>query len=284
MAQKTLVLRPSDIPAFLEAIKHNYRVLVEQIKLRRFCDQDYYFVTLIDGELHLIPPGSHHMDAVRASNDYIAGALVGALPFLDLHGSDGIKIDECGNVREVELKLCMKSSDRYEINVNGHIQIIDGKGGFRSDCAAHYEIVKNLSKKNVDTYLVIFDKVAWELIDVYKMSGEKIVELLDKNQNSGESKTSKKRSITLSAFMKYGQKVFQDILNEVGVVAWEHRIYARCGRDPSEGQPFWTDEKTARLKELYEDGLAVGKIRIMLGASTDEAIKSHVKKHRIHRI
>jgi len=283
MAQKTLVIRPSDIPAFRDAIAHNYKVVAEQIRTHRFCDQDYYFVRLINGVFSLVPPGSHDADLVRASNDYIAGALVGALPYSDLHGSDGIKIDECGNIREVELKLCMKSGDRYEINTKGHIQVVDGAGSFRSDCAAHFEIVFNLSKKCVDTYLVCFDKSAWRLIDIYKMAGEKIVELLGKNQNSGEDKTSKKRSISLSAFMKYGQKVYQDVTEEVGVEAWEHDIYRRCGRHPSEGEPFWNDEKKAKLRELYESGLAIGKIRVILGASTDSAVKSQVKKNKIRR-
>lgn len=282
MAQQTLRIRPDLVPLFLAAVIHNYAVLADQIKARRFCDQDYYFVTVIDGELHLVPPGSHDADIVRASNDYIAGAFVGALPFIGLHGSDGVKIDECGNVREVELKLCMKSSLRYEINTKGSIQVIDGTGGFRSDCGAHYEIVNNLGSKNVDTYLVVFEKKLWKLIDIYRMSGEKIIELLGKNQSSGEDKTSKKRSITLSAFMKSGQKVWQDKFEAITVLQFEADIYARCGRDPAEAQ-IWNTEKNEQFKILWSDGVSLDELKKVFPGRTTKALQSHAKKLKVKR-
>lgn len=283
MSQTTLVLRPHQIPLFIAAVEHNKRMLQEQCRTRRFCNQDYYFVAVENGELVLILPGTHDMDLTRSVNDYIAGALVGALPFIDLHGSDGIKIDECGNITQVELKLCMKAGTRYEINDSGKITIIGGTGGVRSDGAAHYEIVDNLEKKNVSTYFVMFDKTTYELIQVYRMTGDNVIELIGKNQNTGEDKSSKKRSITLSAFMKHGQKVFQDVLPAVGVEEWEHRIYHRCGRNPSEGEPVWTVEKNAVFAKLYTNNVPIEDIMVVFPGRTKKAIQSHAKKLKLRR-
>jgi hypothetical protein len=282
MNKTSLVLRPEQIPAFLAAVKHNKAVLIEQLRTRRICDADYYFVKTTDNGLELIQPETHTMDNGRAFNDFVAGSLVGALPFADLHGSDGIRLDECGNIREVELKLCMKSNFRYEIHEKGHINIINGSGNFRSDVCAYYEIVHNINKKNVDTYLIAFDKDTWELIDVYRMTGEKVVELLAKNQTSGEDKTSKKRSITLAAFMKHGQKVYQETLEPVGVEAWEKRIYDRYGRDPSDAH-VWSKDRDELFISLWTTGEPLDKILALFPGRTKKAIQSRAKFLKVKR-
>jgi hypothetical protein len=277
--KKTFTLRRDQISAFLKAIRHNGKVIRQQIKSGKIYDFDYYFVKVENGELVLIPPGRHNMSTSRSSNDFIAGALVGALPFLELHGSDGIKVDECGEVKQVELKLCMKDPSRYTISESGRITVKDSVEvvGYRSDAAVHYEIVNNIEGKRVDTYVVFCDDVTWEVISAHRMDGDTVVDLISKNQVTGEDKTSKKRSITLASIMKHGKEVFLSGVDSVGVEEWEKRIYDREGRDPSEAEGYWNDTRKTRLTVLWRTGVKLDVIMKEFPEKKKTAIQSQAK-------
>jgi len=279
MHPTTYAIRREKIPAFLKAIRHNLKTIKNQIKSGKIHDFDYYFVQVVNGELDLVPPGRHYMSTNRSSNDYIAGAMIGALPFLELHGSDGIKVDECGNITQVELKLCMKKPSRYKISDNGHVSVAECEKvvGFRSDAAAHYEIVNNIEGKRVDTYFVVCDDQTWEVITVRKMLGDKVVDLISKNQVTGEDKTSKKRSISLTAFIEHGQEVYLQGIDCVGVSEWEKRIYDRDGRDPSEAERYWNEERKTRLTILWTTGVKLDLIEKEFIAKGKKAIQAQAK-------
>lgn len=259
MNDNKLALTPEQIPLFLRAIAHNRRVILEQIRTGRFCDADIYFVVEQDGEYVLLPPVSegYRRDAelARSFNDYLAGSLIGALPFAARHGSDGIKVSSTGKVTQVELKLCMKSTDRYTINENGYITVQGSKKvvGPRSDCSACYEIGNNLASKDVDTYFVIYDGKKHELITIRKMDGKDIVKRLAKIAPKDTEKA-KKLSISLAAFIEEGEEVFLDFIDSVGIEAWEERIYDREGKTRPTGAPNskWTDEMEEELFLLGE--------------------------------
>lgn len=223
MAQTTLAFTRDQISAFKAAIVHNRETLKRQLAERRLCDQDYYF---LDGQTYeLVQLGSHDMDGVRKPDDYIAGAVVGALPFLTLNGDDALYFDSRDLPELVELKLSMKDWRQYWVGPKGGI--CAGNPGaqcsMRSDINASYEVVKNLEKKDRPTFLVVVDKSLWKVIDCYRMEGSKIIEFLTTNMNTGEPKKSKKRDIKLGSFILHGQKVSIGI-DTYGLEHWEDLI------------------------------------------------------------
>lgn len=274
---ESLKLTREQIPLFLRAIAHNRRVVLEQIESGRFCSSDYYFVIEQDGIYTLLPPGKRDAELARSFNDYFAGSLIGALPFAARHGSDGIQVSPTGVITPVELKLCMKSEDRYTINEKGYLTVVGSKRvvGFRSDGSACYEIGNNLASKNVDTYFVVYDGIKHELIAIYKMKGNDIISRLGKVAPK-DSEKAKKISITLAAFMESGEEIFLDFLDSVGVEAWEKRIYDREGRDPSE-TVVWSPERNELFFKMWETGESLENLMTTFPGRTKAAIQSHAK-------
>lgn len=284
MRKTSLVLRPEQIPLFLRAIAHNRTVIQEQIRTGRFCDADIYFVIEQDDDYVLLPPGRRDAELARSFNDYFAGTLVGALPFASRHGSDGIRVSRTGRITKVELKLCIKNQDRYTINENGFFTVVDsGKVvGFKSDCSACYEVKHNLAGKEVETYFVLYDGKAHELIAIWRMDGKKIVERLAKVAPK-DSEKAKKISISLSAFMEEGEEVFLDFIPSVGVDSWIQRIYEREGRDPQEAiRGCWTKQLDERFKVMWTSGTSLSDMMVEFG-KTKQAIQSRAKILRVYR-
>jgi len=289
-------LTREQIPQFLRAIAHNRRTVMEQLQTGQFCCHSYYFVTVRDGSYHLLPPGRRNMELARKFDDYLPGSLIGALPSVALHGCDGIKINAFGQVTKVELKLSLKSSDRYTLTSGGTITVRDREKpvSFRSDSAACFEIGGNLASKEVDTYLVNMDADTYDLISIYCMPGSEIVRCLEKNVPKANERA-KKMKITLSRFMKHGSEVFLSCMDSLGVVGWEDRIYAREGKNRPQPQTravrrtnkgrngFWTKEKEDLLRVHWTSGTNSHVIVRSLGATSLKAVQSKAKRLQLYR-
>jgi hypothetical protein len=232
MTIKLLVLRPDQIPDFRAAIKHNSMTATRQLAERRLCDQDYYFVKIVKNQYVLQPPGSHNMQTARKIDDYLAGAIVGALPFNDLQGDDALMVREDGTTSLVELKLSMKDPYRYWLGQRGGLnagQDVKGRRvSIRSDCSASYKIVDNLDKKNIDTYFVMVDSRNWRVVCVYHMTGDKVMEYLTLNHINGLAKICKERSIKLGTFASSGTEFTPENMSVMGLELWEAEIRRRC--------------------------------------------------------
>lgn len=226
------VLRPDQVAEFRAAIKHNAETVKRQLAEHRLCDQDYYFVRIVKNQFVLDRPGTHNMLTARKIDDYLAGAIVGALPFNDLHGDDALMVLENGTTRLVELKLSLKDPHRYWVGQRGGLNAgEDVKGrrvGLRSDSSASYKVVHNLDKKNIDTYFVMVDSRNWKIICIYHMTGKKVMEYLTTNHNTGESKTGKERSIKLGTFATSGVAFQPEGVGVLGLEAWENLIHKRA--------------------------------------------------------
>jgi hypothetical protein len=280
MALRSSFTRPTRTE-LIQARLHNLTVFLEQQKTKRFCAQDYIFLGGDCKNFWLKKPGTHGLSTTtRKSDDIIAGAISGVIPFDNADGDDGLLVNENGTTTRVELKLAMKVIGRYFISKTGAISC-DSKVSFRNDVNAYYEIVNNLMKKKVRTHLVILDSDTWEVVEILALDGKAVYSHLKYNQNNGKEKTSRKRSIPMNYFVKNGWRLRPNGIDVLGIETWEDRIYARDGVTRPEGNinQTWTTAMVDTLLNLASSGMTYTNMATKLGVSRS-AISNKLSRTR----
>lgn len=276
-------------PAELVAARdYNAKQWAKDQKRKSFSANDYYFIGGTARRPYLIKPGETGPDASSGKGaDIMAGAITGVLPFYTINGDDGLLVADDGSTKRVELKLGGKRMGRYSIGPNGGL--VGGDGGkkrpnVRNDFKAYYEIVNNLMKKNVETYLVLLDLDTWEVIEIVGLDGKNVVNLLKYDQSTGKLKTSKKRSITLANFLQSGWKVRPHGVDVVGIDEWEDRIYAKFGKTRAEASVStkWTPELDEQLLQLHASGMSYKDIAKTMN-TTKSSVSNRIPRARTAR-
>lgn len=230
---------PLNDETFAFAVEYNAKELKRQLEAKQLIPSNFYWLS---NNGIILPPGWHGMNVARWIDDVVAATVVQALPYSTNNGTDAVRYVN-GVLVPIECKLGFTSKKGLLVSDSVYASILKGNpyGGrnnrtsFRSSLGAYYEIVNNLKKKNMETHLVVFDHVEYDLICAYKMDGNAITAQLTSNQTTGKAKTSKKRSIKLSAFVNNGKVSDTGLFKQKGLYVWEdevrHLAYTgnRCG-------------------------------------------------------
>jgi hypothetical protein len=220
--------------AFDKALIQNQQTLKDQLANHYFCASSYWF-TNQDYTL-LIPPGGQGMKVYRKSDDIIAATQVDAIPIHSQNGADAVKIVGIDNnddpvFEEIECKLAYFNKNRVMVADTkfNAIYAIPGPNkkepnSYREVVSASYDIIHNLHKKQMQTYLVVMDEFSRKTICIYGMDSETIFNKLKYNGLTGEVKTSQKRSVSLSIFVNYGTNYNTENFAVTGLYNWENDI------------------------------------------------------------
>ena len=162
--------------------------------------------------------------------DILAGAHIGALPYLkEKHGADGILIKN-GKIEKVEFKTSARTINKNNsfITNRGTIYLTKEDNKLlecvkRTECvmlesafyasfgAIQYE--SNLQSKCRDTYLLAFDEHTNQIIDCFMLDGDTVVEYLQTSN-----------SIKVGTFIKYGKSVVLESGPVTGYAQWKKEL------------------------------------------------------------
>lgn len=198
---------------FKFCLKQNENILSTQLETGDICPNQFWMINK-DGT-SLIGPGNHPMRQTRKSDDIIAATIVKAIAISADNGVDAIRWQDETKTKaagfiDIECKLSYRSKNGILVTDNGTLYTGNPWGtknnrtSLRGGISANYEIVNNLSKKNMETHFVLMDDDTREIVCAYCLNGAQVVNLLSINPVSGAAKTGKKRSIKLSTFQDNG--------------------------------------------------------------------------------
>lgn len=219
------------------AIAHNRAELATQLRTNDLNMNRFWWLS--EDNL-LLPPGTHNLHVHRYSDDLVCATIVGGIAYATGSGVDALVVEENDEGEyefvEIECKLSYVSKNKILVSNNLSLQMGNPHGGkntrtsFRSRIAATYEIVNNLHKKNMKTFLVVMDTDTREIINVSMLKGDAIEDCLATNVVTGEARTSKKRSIKLSKFYNDGVQINPIGFKVVGLCAWEQNVVRAANR------------------------------------------------------
>jgi hypothetical protein len=200
---------------FNRRVAHNRNVFAHMLSNRTCRLHDLYTYDSEPGDLSL----SHQ---ASKAYDLLAAAASDCLVIMNKNGADGIY----QNQAEVELKW--KDIDRLKVFQSNtgtlyfakDIYCASGKttrAALRSAISAKYELhtQSNLISKNRMTILVTFDSVYNQLVDIWCLDGEKIVQMLSRSDKS-------RRDVKLSTFVNYGWSLPHS--KKIGLENWENHL------------------------------------------------------------
>ena len=239
-------VRPEDMSVFKHAIEHNRQTLKEQLPNNSIQICRYWFAGL-DEESYVkfIEPGRRDLSYFRKQDDLIPSAILGAIPFATLNGDDSLMLHDDGAYEPIEVKLALvnrnliwSSPDRYFQNGNtqpgslymGKSNTENGKSCLASKICGSYQIKHNLNSKNVSTFLVVIEDQTSRVIGCYGMPGNKVIERLTVNRNTGKKRMEKvsKISIKLNAFQSSDGFEVKADFPMLGYRNWYAELKAEC--------------------------------------------------------
>jgi hypothetical protein len=229
-------IQPLTAATYAVALEHNRKTLKFQLARKGLCMQDYYWLSAC-GKL-VQSPGNNQLDVNRMSDDMVAATVVGSIPFAGKHGVDALMLVE-GKFKEIEVKLSYRCKSVFSMGVKGGLY--QGGAALKSAIAASYEIVNNLSKKNIDTYFVVIDQDDCRIVEVSMLSGAVVVEKLN-------NCTGKKRSIKLSTFLIHGKMIRDDHFTVLGVDEWQKEIRIALAPKPAQV----VDQNATFIEKVYQ--------------------------------
>ena len=161
--------------------------------------------------------------------DLIAAAASGCLIYPTRTGADAAYIDPADpsiGYMDVELKFAEVDQNRVFQSRQSTLYVAkdiesarykNTRSSLRSDIQASYKLhsYTNKQSKNMPTILVAFDRTANEIIDVFKLDGEIVMNYLNRSEKSY-------RSIKLSSFVENGTKIPTCLSH--GLESWEMKM------------------------------------------------------------
>jgi len=194
---------------FNKAVKNNAEIMQKNLENRTV---DFNGLVFWEGSIK-----NFSIDQVMSSwADIMACSVIGAIPSITNNGADGYMYTN-GKIRPVEVEGKLSSTHHKSLAVSkkkgtlywsSNLSNSKSKTSILSRFAGLFNVNMTdgtLQTKNRDTYLVLFDRDENKFITVFKLSGKKVLNLLEDRLSNSESMHSV--SIKLNVFKEHGEEV-----------------------------------------------------------------------------
>lgn len=211
-----------DAEEYIRRKNENTREMLRQNSIQSFDITKFHGIDAVKGSVRPIK-------LIKKSHDIYAAIILGFLPYLIEHtGADAVKLSN-NEFEDVELKTCYahispsrafktkKGTIYFTKDVSLWDEWVDQNktSVAESHFNAVFNVRYNLSSKNRPTYLICVDADSGEIICIYELDGNTVVEYL---------KTSK--DIKLGTFISRGRAVMDSMMPLTGWLAWCDRVSA----------------------------------------------------------
>ena len=161
--------------------------------------------------------------------DILACAAIGAIPSREPRGADGyVYYQGHQRPRAVEAKLSSIQQTDLVLGTRGGLYYSTNLENWHSKCAitSHFAgafdanmTTETLMSKRRDTFLVLFDRTSNSVIDIYRLTANRTLSLLETRRNKGNVTS----TIKLSAFINDGDQ-YECSWPTEGFDKWQSRM------------------------------------------------------------
>lgn len=212
------------VEQYNKRVEENSKIFKKQYKNNDFNITDYNW---FDAKRKTIKVCA----AKNKVDDIYAACILGFLPVSSPSGPDAYTCID-GIFVPVELKTTYINSKKIWQSdrgtaYTGKQNTETRRTSIKSSAEASFDIRNNLLVKDLVTYLILSDSFTGKVVDAYYVSGSVVLDYLTNNKNTNQEKTSSKRTIKLSTFMRLGTQA-KTVVRKTGCDKWIEQVLKKA--------------------------------------------------------